>query len=577
MLRHACRGFAALLLLAISVAGAPNPYGVSGADWTSNGTMAKLGMPADCLGYIWDSLRPTNLPNMVRPCKYWLAVGGQHQAWGYHEDTDTIDNPTFFASWLTANPGKVWIIGNEQNGGGQDGLSPQQYARMFKTYHDFITARDPSAKLAVGALAADTELSSVADNTNWWNQALQAYKDANAGQAMPIDIWNCHGYTRVGRMNADRVSNDFFTPYRQLVDTIDGGRYAGAELWCTEFGVSTWSAQCSNQHLGQFAAQLCPRLERSGISRFFWFIGPWDNWSGGLFQDTCLLGPTGSRTALGDVYQQLAQTYAAHGLNPIPPPPPARSAPPWFFSDAFDSAPSGDWDVQAGDWSTLDGEYRQLRTVGAFSGVSSRLNYDYHDVYFRADLRILSAPDNLNWAGITLRGGGMWDDADPIGYLVLLRQNGALALYIAADNYKPVEIPGVVADTSVFHTLRVRIAGYRITVDVDDRIGIIDYTDALHRRTSGDVGLITGQVQAAFDNVTVGQLFRADFDQDGDVDQEGFGRLQACYSGEARDQPDSSCLPAKFDGDNDVDASDFIRFQACFTGPGILADPQCGE
>src|SRR5512138_2058337 len=109
------------LFMVAANAAPPNPYCVSGADWSSSGSMVRLGMPADSLGYIWDSLIPSNLPNMVRPCKYWLLVGGHHQAHGYHEDTDTIDDPVTFGNWVTAHPGKVWIIGNEPNGGAQDG------------------------------------------------------------------------------------------------------------------------------------------------------------------------------------------------------------------------------------------------------------------------------------------------------------------------------------------------------------------------------------------------------------------------------------------------------------------------
>jgi len=139
----------ALLITAVpgitaSTAGGANPYCVSGAEWSANGTMAKLNMPADSLGYIWDNLYSTNIPNMVRPCRYWQYLGMTHRFQGYHETDDTLDNPTAFGEWVDANPGKIWIIGNEPNLISQDGLTPAQYARMFKKYYDFILARDPS-------------------------------------------------------------------------------------------------------------------------------------------------------------------------------------------------------------------------------------------------------------------------------------------------------------------------------------------------------------------------------------------------------------------------------------------------
>lgn len=67
----------------------------------------------------------------------------------------------------------------------------------------------------------------------------------------------------------------------------------------------------------------------------------------------------------------------------------------------------------------------------------------------------------------------------------------------------------------------------------------------------------------------------ADFDRDGDVDQEDFGRFQACYSGSAVPQIDASCSPARLDGDEDVDLNDFAVFQGCMSGAQVPANPNC--
>jgi hypothetical protein len=66
-----------------------------------------------------------------------------------------------------------------------------------------------------------------------------------------------------------------------------------------------------------------------------------------------------------------------------------------------------------------------------------------------------------------------------------------------------------------------------------------------------------------------------DFDGDGDVDQEDFGRFQICFSGTSGVQNDPDCQNAKFDGDNDVDQNDFVLFRRCLTGGGIPMDPNC--
>ncbi len=63
----------------------------------------------------------------------------------------------------------------------------------------------------------------------------------------------------------------------------------------------------------------------------------------------------------------------------------------------------------------------------------------------------------------------------------------------------------------------------------------------------------------------------ADFDADGDVDQEDFGHLQACLSGQGIAQTEFACTDAKLDGDNDVDADDMAAFLSHFSGPCIPA------
>jgi hypothetical protein len=66
-----------------------------------------------------------------------------------------------------------------------------------------------------------------------------------------------------------------------------------------------------------------------------------------------------------------------------------------------------------------------------------------------------------------------------------------------------------------------------------------------------------------------------DFDLDLDVDQEDFGRFQACYSGSGH-AADAGCELAVLDGDGDVDADDFRIFLACLSGADTPADPGCG-
>ena len=68
-----------------------------------------------------------------------------------------------------------------------------------------------------------------------------------------------------------------------------------------------------------------------------------------------------------------------------------------------------------------------------------------------------------------------------------------------------------------------------------------------------------------------------DLDIDTDIDQEDFGRFQACYTGSGIPQTKPECANALLDDDVDVDQDDFGIFQRCMSGPNIPADPTCAD
>jgi hypothetical protein len=70
---------------------------------------------------------------------------------------------------------------------------------------------------------------------------------------------------------------------------------------------------------------------------------------------------------------------------------------------------------------------------------------------------------------------------------------------------------------------------------------------------------------------------QADYDHDGDVDQEDYSHFQVCLSGSFNPQDDPDCQDAKFDLDDDVDEDDLDVFLACIQGHGVYADPQCAS
>ena len=99
-------------------------------------------------------------------------------------------------------------------------------------------------------------------------------------------------------------------------------------------------------------------------------------------------------------------------------------------------------------------------------------------------------------------------------------------------------------------------------------------TSAETLNISGGLSGLCSQVADATINVVprVG-----DFDNDGDVDQTDFGRLQACLSGSAVPQSDPNCSEALLDDDADVDQNDFQIFIGCMTGANVPVDPACAD
>jgi len=90
---------------------------------------------------------------------------------------------------VDANPGCLWMIGNEPEGpyppgGGNN--TPEQYADVYHELHTFIKGRDPTAQIAIGGVVQPTPL-----RLEWLDQVLTYYQ-ATYGETMPVDVWNIH-------------------------------------------------------------------------------------------------------------------------------------------------------------------------------------------------------------------------------------------------------------------------------------------------------------------------------------------------------------------------------------------------
>jgi len=88
---------------------------------------------------------------------------------------------------VNANPGALWIIGNEPEGKyGQGNRTPRQYAEIYHDVRALIKGTDPDAWIAIGGVIEPTPL-----RIEWLEQVLREYESLY-GVAMPVDVWNIH-------------------------------------------------------------------------------------------------------------------------------------------------------------------------------------------------------------------------------------------------------------------------------------------------------------------------------------------------------------------------------------------------
>jgi len=87
-----------------------------------------------------------------------------------------------------ANPGSVWLIGNEPDVAWQDGVTPARYAEAYHDLYHLLKAADPSARVAIGGVSQPTPL-----RLAYLEEVLAAYRE-RYGAPMPVDIWNVHAF-----------------------------------------------------------------------------------------------------------------------------------------------------------------------------------------------------------------------------------------------------------------------------------------------------------------------------------------------------------------------------------------------
>jgi hypothetical protein len=101
---------------------------------------------------------------------------------GFHPSLESIQRAA------QANPGSLWLIGNEPDVKWQDNVTPERYAAVYGELHAAIKAADSTAQVAIGGISQPTPL-----RMAYLDRVLAAYR-AQFGAEMPVDVWNIHAF-----------------------------------------------------------------------------------------------------------------------------------------------------------------------------------------------------------------------------------------------------------------------------------------------------------------------------------------------------------------------------------------------
>ena len=96
-------------------------------------------------------------------------------------------NTLHLTETVRANPGSLWVVGNEPEAVyNQGNRTPQQYAEIYHNVYTIVKGNDASAWVAIGGVIEPTAL-----RQKWLDRVLNEY-ESRYGTAMPVDVWNIH-------------------------------------------------------------------------------------------------------------------------------------------------------------------------------------------------------------------------------------------------------------------------------------------------------------------------------------------------------------------------------------------------
>lgn len=173
----------------------------------------------------------------------WRALERGPEQWPLHwqmvrvSEQGASPSPAEAAELASRFPGGTWVIGNEPDVIWQDNTTPEGYARRYQELYRAIKGADPSARIAVGAIAQVTPL-----RLKYLDRVLAAYEH-QFGDRMPADVWTVHAY--VLREQRDSWGVDIPPGFDQgegkLYEVADHGRLDLFEAQLRDF--RAWMAE----------------------------------------------------------------------------------------------------------------------------------------------------------------------------------------------------------------------------------------------------------------------------------------------------------------------------------------------
>lgn len=107
-------------------------------------------------------------------------------ALGHPFSSESVRDELFRA--IVANPGALWLIGNEPDVPWQDSLTPEAYVRQYNQYYRYIKSIDPTARVGIGGISQPTPL-----RLEYLDRVQAAFQQ-RFGRPMPVDVWNIHAF-----------------------------------------------------------------------------------------------------------------------------------------------------------------------------------------------------------------------------------------------------------------------------------------------------------------------------------------------------------------------------------------------